>query len=70
MHHEKCRHKQCREIFFLSEKNLPNFFLTISGVIGLQVQDELERTSPSRPARKKTVVDLVRWSQGAQNAEK
>ena len=42
MHHDKCRPKQCREKVF---------FPTLVGVIGLQVQDDLERTSPSRPAR-------------------
>ena len=54
---------------FFSAKNFPNLFLTLFGVIGLQVQNELKRTSPSRPACEKMVVDPVGWSQGAQNAE-
>ena len=68
MQHDKCRHKQCREkrnfFYFFWKKNFPNFFSTICGVIRLQVQDELQRTSPSRPARKKVVVDETRNAAG------
>ena len=56
--------------FIAHKKIFRIFFSTIFGVIGLQVQDELKRTSPSCPAREKMVVDPVGWSQGAQNAEK
>ena len=58
--------------FFFFQKKVfsKNFFATILGVIGLQVQHELLRTSPLRPAREKMVVDPVGWSQGSQNAEK
>ena len=76
MHHDKCRHKQCRANFFLfsfPEKHFIEIFLffhQIFGVTGLQVQDELERTSSWRLAREKMVVDLIGWSRGAQNTEK
>ena len=47
---------------------LPGFDLTslfpIFQIIGLQVQDELQRTLPSRPAREEMVVDAVALSQG------
>ena len=43
------RKKKLSQVSFL-----PNF-----GITGLQVQDELERTSPSRPVREKMVLDLV-----------
>ena len=57
--------------FVLPEKSSEKtFFSPIWGVIGLQMQDEPEQTSPSRLACKKMVVDAVGWSQGAQNAEK
>ena len=69
MHHNKRRHKQCRQIFF-GKKGFLIFFPPILGVIGLQRQDELEQTLPSRPACRGMVLDLVRWTQGAQNAEK
>ena len=59
-----------KNLFFVSEKQFPIFFPPIFGVIGLQVHDEPKRTSPSRLAREKMVVDLIGWSQGAQNAEK
>ena len=58
-----------KKLFFL--KKIPKlFFSPVFGVIGLQVQDEPERTLPSCPARKKMVVDLVEWYQRAKNAEK
>ena len=71
VHHDKRRHTQCKNFFlyfFLFFQKI--FFLPIFEIVGLQVQDKPERTSPSRPARKKMVVDLVGWSQGAHNAEK
>ena len=58
-----CSDKKIQEFFFIP-------FSPIFRVIGLQVQDELERTSPLHLACKNMIVDLVGWSQGAQNAEK
>ena len=56
-------HTNIREAFFF-------FFLRgPKSLIGLQVRDELKRTSPLRPARKNMVDDPIRKSQGANNAD-
>ena len=56
--------------FSFWKKNLSEYFSPLLGVMELQVHDELKRTSPLRLARNKMFVDVVGWSQGAQNAEK
>ena len=69
VHYDKRRHKQCKFIFSNFGKSFfAKIFFSIFGIIGLHVQDKLERTLPLLPAREKMVVDSVRWSQGAENS--
>ena len=72
LHHDKRIHKQQRIFFFDFGKKFSEIFFFWGPPLqtGLKSQDELEWTSPSRPACEKMVMDPVGWSLGAQNVEK
>ena len=56
MHHDKCRHKQCREKVFFPEKNFLNFFFQLFS------ESSVSRCKMSWNGRRHRVRLAKKWS--------